>query len=380
MDRSQDIFNLLTQLRKTAASEADVYRQVSGFLEQNAREAGVPYHGHFELTPLCNLNCKMCYVHLCEVQMKEEKLLPAATWINLMQQAIDAGMVKATLSGGECLTYQQFDELFLFLESKGILVNILTNGVLLNKKRIEFFKSHMPHIIQISLYGDSEEAYENVTGKRLFSTVFKNIQAAKNAGLPVRIAITPSQYIANYLKETLLLVQSLEIPYFINFGLVTPRDDTGRSQEKHDLTTDNYIELFKFQRESNNLNLERQTLVPDIMGNDEGYVYTGLKCGAGRSLFAIRWNGKMYPCSEMDNIFANPIIDGFPEAWRYINRESNRYPRFKKCENCKYSQVCSFCAAENERIGSRYCLSSIWCERTRKLVESGLQKVNTQCE
>lgn len=40
-----------------------------GFWEAMRRKAienSIPLHGHFELTPRCNFNCKMCYIHLEE--------------------------------------------------------------------------------------------------------------------------------------------------------------------------------------------------------------------------------------------------------------------------------------------------------------------------
>lgn len=40
-----------------------------------ARENDTPISGYFELTPLCNLDCKMCYVHLSDPAVKERMLL-----------------------------------------------------------------------------------------------------------------------------------------------------------------------------------------------------------------------------------------------------------------------------------------------------------------
>ena len=37
---------------------------------KNARGHDTPISGDFELTPLCNLDCKMCYVHLADPAVK----------------------------------------------------------------------------------------------------------------------------------------------------------------------------------------------------------------------------------------------------------------------------------------------------------------------
>ena len=105
-------------------------------LDFRAREKGIPISGKFELTPLCNFNCKMCYVHLNADQLSQS-VLPVETWKDLIHQAWNAGMINARLTGGECLAYPGFEELFLYLHSLGCTVNVLTNGFLLDENCIE---------------------------------------------------------------------------------------------------------------------------------------------------------------------------------------------------------------------------------------------------
>ena len=165
-----------------------------------------------ELTPLCNLNCKMCYVHLTPQQMGERRLLPTDVWLNLIDQAEKAGMTKAALTGGECLTYPGFDEIYLHLQTLGIRTAVLTNGVLLNEDRIRFFQRYPPALIQITLYGASEEEYEQVCGTRHFETVLANIRRAQEAGLSLFIAITPNRFLTDGGEALLKLAVSLDIP------------------------------------------------------------------------------------------------------------------------------------------------------------------------
>lgn len=44
--------------------------RLSSYLHAKACRAGTPLAGNFELTPRCNFNCKMCYVHLSEAEQK----------------------------------------------------------------------------------------------------------------------------------------------------------------------------------------------------------------------------------------------------------------------------------------------------------------------
>ncbi len=47
------------------------------FMDVRARKRGIPLKGTFEITPLCNLDCRMCYVHLNKEQLCGQKPLPA---------------------------------------------------------------------------------------------------------------------------------------------------------------------------------------------------------------------------------------------------------------------------------------------------------------
>ena len=385
MEKPKDIFGFLDGVRKTSVSDEQIYNKVSVFLEQKARESCVPFRGTFELTPLCNLDCKMCYVHLNEVQMRGRKLLSSDKWICLMNQAIEAGMSKATLTGGECLTYPYFDDVYLFLKSKGILITVKTNGVLLDSNRIDFFRNNPPSALLVSLYGNSDKVYEKVTGSRVFWNVLNNIQMAKKANLPVTIMITPNSYMGETIKETIQFVKGLDIPYVINSTLMTPRLDTQKEKEEYDLTIDQYIDILLFDSAINNFVLQKNEsahkceLFPKEDKCKSQYELSGIKCGAGKSSFSITWDGYMCPCILMDNVKDNPIENGFASSWEHINREMNRFPTFVKCKQCAYSQACAYCAAENEKMGSKYLLDNMWCQRTWKMIESGLISHDYRC-
>lgn len=380
MEKPKDIFEFLDETRKDGASNEQIYSKVSFFLEQKARETFTPYRGYFELTPFCNLDCKMCYVHLNEAQMQGRKLLPVDTWIDLMRQAIEAGMTRATLTGGECLTYPQFNKVYLFLKARGIMVTVKTNGVLLDAERINFFKRYTPRGIHVSLYGHSDDIYEKVTGKRIFLNVLENVQLAKEAQLPISIMITPNFYMGEAVKETIRFAKDLGIPYFINSTLMTPRHDTQKTKEKYDLTLEQFIDILLYNSALNNVIPQMNEPVTKESGAESQYELRGVRCGAGKSSFSIRWDGQMYPCISMDSISDNPITNGFSSAWEHINRAVSIFPTFVKCERCTYSQHCAFCAAENEKLGSRYLLNNMWCQRTWKIVGSGLGSFDQQCE
>ena len=251
MYESENWFKYLEEIRKRTGMEQGSYQEVMKYISAKARNQGVPVTGKFELTPLCNFDCKMCYVHLDENLLKGKTVLSVDKWKDLMYKAYEAGMLSAILTGGECLTYPGFDEIFLFLHSLGCEVTVLTNALLLDERRIQFFKDHTPATIQVTLYGCDDDAYERVTGKRAFSIVVKNIKNAIEAELPISISITPSKYLGEDVIETVRVAREICKAVSINFCLDAPREETGRSGQKDEIDINLYIKALKYLKKLN---------------------------------------------------------------------------------------------------------------------------------
>ena len=82
----------LADLDAKGIYDVDREKAIINFIARKARAHGVPVFGSFELSPLCNLDCKMCYVHLTKRQMQDvSPLLSVEQWKSIMSQATDAG-------------------------------------------------------------------------------------------------------------------------------------------------------------------------------------------------------------------------------------------------------------------------------------------------
>ena len=200
-----------------------------------------------------------------------------------------------------------------------------------------------------------------------------HVNAALDAGLPVKIAITPSRYMMDDVDALLEPVEKLQIPYYINAHLMTPRDSTGRQAE--DLTAEQYISLYQKQRELKHAQLtpaSPEELPEEPHEAPEAY---GLACGAGRSSFGILYDGRMCPCLSLTDVTAEPLRDGFGQAWSQINQAAQRYPVPAECVGCAYRSVCLTCAALHKNaVPEGHCDQRI-CSRTKKMAAAGLIKV-----
>ena len=362
---------LLRQLDEQGVTDYRRYDAVRKFLSFKARDKGIPISGSFELTPLCNLDCRMCYVHLNKEQMNGAQLLTVEQWKDIMQQAIDAGMMYARLTGGECLTYPGFRELYGFLHSKGVETAILSNGILMDAEMVDYLVAHPPAAVQITLYGASEDAYERVTGKRVFSRVMENIRRLDAAQIPLSIAVTPNEFMTDG-EAVIRLLHEEGLTFAINAGLIQPREETGRKLA--DAGLDAYMAMMKLR-----IALKGQQLEPDCdpeslpdPGSEASTATKGVRCGAGRSGFAIDWQGRMRPC----NTFPCEPVDvrtlGFAEAWKITNHTALNYPLPTECEGCAYKGVCKHCVAEHAAGAPAGNASPAICAWGKRMVSEGL--------
>ena len=70
-----------------------------------------------------------------------------------------------------------------------------------------------------------------------------------------------------------------------------------------------------------------------------------MHCQAGRTSFAVSWQGKMQPC-VMLNYPSFPIFEiGVKSSWQQLKNAVNEIYLSGECSVCKYRTVCQTCAA-----------------------------------
>lgn len=377
MTESMTGHEFLLKLKEQGNKRAEYFETLYDELDRKAREKGIPLNGQFELTPLCNFDCKMCYTHLTKAQMRSRPLLSVEQWKQIADEAYAAGMIRVNLTGGECLTYPGFKDLYLYLHSLGCEIRVLTNGALLDDSWISFFRAHPPLLVQISLYGGDEETYERVTGQRQFAVVSANICRLIASGLPVALAITPSKYMREGLLNTVRVAHTFGIPYSITPDLIDPHEETGRSGQDHELDLDDYVAVYRLRNElsgSTVPSVDPDRLPPPGGPHHDCSVF-GLNCGGGMSCFDIDWTGAMHICNSYRSVVCRPLKEGFVSSWEKLHRIAAGWPRVPECIDCPYEPVCTNCEVRKAGFGKPGQQPLPLCERTRYLVQHGVYKI-----
>ncbi|MBQ7850289.1 MAG: radical SAM protein, partial [Clostridia bacterium] len=169
--------------------------RIATYLHARGRQLGLPIAGNFELTARCNFNCPMCYVHLSDEQVKQQGgELTAQQWLQIAKEARDRGLVFALLTGGEPLVRRDFFEIYDGMKEMGILISINSNGSLIRGEILERFLADPPSRFNISLYGGSNETYQNMCGRSVYEQVKENIRALRKAGVDVSLNLSLTPY------------------------------------------------------------------------------------------------------------------------------------------------------------------------------------------
>jgi radical SAM protein with 4Fe4S-binding SPASM domain len=248
----------------------------------------------------------------------------------------------------------------------------------MNERWVNFFKAHPPILIQVSLYGGNEDTYERVTGHRMFSTVLANIHRLIDADLPVTIAVTPSKYMGEKTMETVHVAHSFGIPFSIAPALFDPKEETGRSGQNHELSLDDYVEVFRLRNKLEGK--ENRSIDPSLLplpgGSQHECTMFGLNCGGGMSCFDIDWDGTMHVCNTYRSVVSYPLTDGFLASWNRIHQVAANWPRVPECIECPYEQVCTNCEIKKSAFRGPGKQPLELCERIKYLVSHGVYTIS----
>lgn len=308
-----------------------------------------PISGTLELTPYCNLNCPMCYVHLDPIRAaKQGKHLTGAQWLEIVRQAADMGTFMLTITGGEPFLHPDFWEIYEGVIKMGILPILYTNGCLINEQIVERLKAYPPHRMKISIYGASDETYETMCGvKGGFTKLSRAIDLLKEAGIPFFTTSTVVRQNAHDLYAMYKFAYEKQIPFEHTFAVTgTQRDALADPHASRLASADMQWSLAALEKE-----MRPATKNPFAF------------CASYGTSFSITWHGRLSYCTFATKPYvqlADPI--DFPSAWREMIRKTKEIRIPPECDTCEWYMFCKRCpgllcseSGESDKVDPTFC-------------------------
>ncbi|MFR1810065.1 MAG: radical SAM protein [Terrisporobacter sp.] len=325
------------------------------YLHRKASITKTPISGTFELSPLCNMDCKMCYIKMSkEKQESIARLRTNEEWLNLAKEARDEGMLFLLLTGGEPFLVKNFKELYIELHKMGFCISINSNGTMIDEEVIEWLKKYPPMRINMTLYGASDETYERLCNNpKGFTQVTKALSLLKENNIQVKLNCSVTPYNKDDLKEMMDFAEEHDLVIQATSYMFPPlRKDESKIGQNDRFTAEdaalygayisaysNGIDNFKAYVDSGQLAI--------YDADDECGIVEGdhMRCRAGITSFWMTWEGKMLPCGMIPDNGLDPWEVGFNTAWENAKNIVKDIKLPVKCAACGKKNECKACAA-----------------------------------
>ena len=322
-----------------------------------SRRKTIPFEGTFELTPRCNMNCKMCYIRMTYEEMKRVGgELSGEKWIEIAKKAIDKGMMHVLLTGGEAILHPDFKKIYLYLREHGVFVSVNTNATLLNDDWINFFAENLPSQINITVYGGSNATYASLcNNNKGFDQMKEAVEKLQSKGIKVHLNCVITKQNSHDIDKIFEFGNSHNL--FINattycFPPVRKEGVQNLDDERYDAKSAARVRVMQNWY---SMNSEKEFLshvnhvIKDIVNNNNVNAAISedkILCAAGRSNFWITWDGRMLICGMIPNYSVKIKNCDFDTAWSDIVKYSSGIRLSKECSTCFKKKLCNPCAAK----------------------------------
>ncbi|MCX5883276.1 MAG: GTP 3',8-cyclase MoaA [Deltaproteobacteria bacterium] len=170
------------------------------------------------ITDRCNLKCQYCSPRHLIPKLSHEEILSYEEILHLVRIAVQLGISKVRITGGEPLIRKGVHEFIQELHQvDGICdISLTTNGVLL-KDNVDALIAAGLHRINISLDTLDPEKFMKITGVDAFDRVWEGIQKAYQAGLsPIKINTVALRHFNDFELEDIARL-SFAYPFHFRF-------------------------------------------------------------------------------------------------------------------------------------------------------------------
>ncbi len=317
-------------------------------IRQNWEKERKPYSALFELTPKCNMDCVHCYLQ----DRHGDAYLSTDEIKKIIDVLCEAGILFLTLTGGEILTRKDIKDIYMYAKKKGFFVELFTNLTLLDDEMVSILNEYPPLIVDVSLYGASEDTYYRVTGLQgAYDRVTNNIRKLHDNNIRVALKCPVITISKNEMEKMKTFADSLGVPIRFTYEIINTIDgDSTPTAYQLDIKSALEMEFAQYVRIDTSMIKKKGE---DVGSYEENVVNRDclFRCNVGKGSLMIDYTGKMAPCMKLRHKGVKLSSENFNDIWKsfYVYSEMQAKKDYK-CKTCKHSKYCDLCPAEMERL------------------------------
>ena len=169
--------------------------------------AARPYTLVAELTYRCPLRCPYCSNPVDWAQRRAE--LDTASWLRVLRQAEDLGVMQVSLTGGEPLVREDLEQLVAAARKLDLYTNLITSAIPLERNRLAKLRSLGLDNVQISVQDVSAAPSDRIAGYESFDKKLEAARWVKELGLPLTLNIVLHRDNLDRIGEMVALAERL---------------------------------------------------------------------------------------------------------------------------------------------------------------------------
>ena len=318
----------------------------------------LPLTGAFELLPMCNFSCPMCYVR--KTKSEADALGGVQTtdfWLQKAEEACKAGTLFPLLTGGEAFIHPDIRTIYETMVDMGMQVSINSNGSCITEEQIEWLTARPPVRINITLYAASNEGYERFCGDpRGFDKVSRATDLLDQYGIRYQFncSLTPEN--APELEKILEFGQKHGKGIKAASYMFPPVRRVGKTGDYSERFTPAQAAYYKVLIDYLQLPPERFRVLAENVSRFVPLTEEKLAemaageprtmgCMAGRCSYWIDWQGRMSACGMHNEPNLSLKDCHLTEAWQKIVDDTNAFRYGTYCANCPNRGICFSCKA-----------------------------------
>lgn len=319
------------------------------------RKPPYPFYVNLVINSRCNLRCAYCFGRYSSRKTPDWDYQDLT---KLIDQLHELGTRYILIQGGEPLLHQDLGKIIRYIDDKGIVVALVTNGQFPDRLR------DIPEIalldnICFSLDG-AREGNDRIRGEGTFDKVVESVRTVHDVHrTPVRVNSTITKYTVGDVDFFAEFVRENNIEWGINFLFkgdeklgeedLAPEDEEVIEYQKKFL---DYIKRgYPIFTTSKVIRYALDWPVPyrrKFLGKEESLKLMGkraIECQYGNYEIVIDEDGRVYPCQGLQGIFAAKNLKEvrFAEAFKHLET--------KPCYTCYLVSLINTSAMINWDLG-----------------------------
>lgn len=290
------------------------------------------------VTEHCNLKCKYCYM---DSTIQNSKLESLSTILNIIDSLTTIKLEKLVLGGGE--PFLRLDIFDIIKKSKeNFKTTILTNGSFINTKTAKKLSNIGIDGVSVSFESTNKDIHNKYRDNSYFDAL-NAMKTIKREDIYVDMGVCVSKNNVDDFSNLINMAEDLNLDS-ITFEALNP---SGRGSNLKKLML-NSQETEKFLNKVYTFINDEKPSIKILMFYPQWILWdnTASGCEVGKSLFALKSNGDILPCSNLHIKLGNILKDDFNAVWASDLLEKLRNKRTGSCSSCFYKNSCGGCRSQ----------------------------------